>query len=117
MPNYLIRQYKGNQYLIDVKKYSRKKILFLGILPILGFLAVILGITYDLYKMGEVNISPDSNAAWELYATDKNIVMFSEEPEKYLALTKNVGSEEKVIDTMKYHEWSHIGFYRFEKNG
>lgn len=116
MQNELIRQINENQRLMKVYNYSRRKKTLIGLLPFLGILIVILGVTYDLYTIGEGDISPVSKAAWELYSTDQKIVMFSEVPEKYLALTKNVDSENKLIETMKQYNWKHIENYNFIKN-
>jgi hypothetical protein len=64
MQNDLIRRYKVNQRIMKYYNYSRRKKFHLGLLPIFGLLVVTLGITYDLYKIGEGNISIASNAAW-----------------------------------------------------
>lgn len=116
MQKVVIRQFNENQRSIKVYSYSRRKKILLGMLPFLGLLIVILGITYDLYTIGGGNISPVSKAAWELYSTDKKIVKFSEVPEQYLALTKNVESEDKLLETMSHHNWKHIKNSKFLKN-
>jgi len=117
MQSELIRNINQNKSASTVLNYSRRKKLILGLLPLTGFLIVLFGISYDLYVIGEGNISPVSKAAWELYSTDKKIVMFSELPEKYLVLTKNVDREDKLIETLKQHNWKHIENYKFKKNG
>lgn len=109
-------QYKRNDIALKEARLSPKRRFLLKLAPFIGFLLFLTLMFSDFYEWGDGDISAVSSAVWQLYTTDKKMVQITDQPLKYLTLTKHV-NKGMFVETMQQDGWTYLEGYSFERNG